>query len=150
MTTVTVVHRGKAVASHVRSRLRGRFTTVSAHMPRSHREHARWSPGRFLNWGADIGEATAAVVKHLLENRPHPEHGYRSCLGLLNLNKRYGSQRLEAACRRAVAIGSPTRRSVLSILEQGLDQLALEPVPEQATLPLTAAHDNVRGADYYH
>ncbi len=149
-TAVTVIHRSKVRASHVRSGLRGRFTTVPAHMPRSHREHAQWSPGRFLNWGADIGEATAAVVKGLLENRPHPEHGYRSCLGLLNLKKRYGAQRLEAACRRALVIGSPTRRSVLSILEKGLDQVAIEPVPEQATLALTPAHDNVRGADYYH
>lgn len=102
-----------------------------------------------MNWGADIGEATAAVVKNLLENRPHPEHGYRSCLGLLNLNKRYGAERLEAACRRALIIGSPTRRSVLSILKQGLDQVALEAVPEQATLVLAPAHDNVRGAAYY-
>lgn len=147
-TAVSIIHRGKSVALHVRSRLRGQFTTVAEHMPRSHRAHARWSPGRFLNWGADIGEATLTVVKSLLENRPHPEHGYRSCLGLLNLKKRYGPERLEAACRRAVAIGSPTRKSVLSILEQGLDRVALD-APEQRTLAFSAEHENVRGATYY-
>jgi len=106
-----------------------------------------------MNWAADIGTATLAVVRHLLENRPHPEHGYRSCLGLLNLHKRYGAGRLEAASRRAVAIGSPTRRSVLSILEQGLDKLPLDPpdgAPEQTTLAFTPEHENVRGAAYYH
>ncbi len=148
--TVSFVHRGNVVACHVRSTVRGKFTTNPAHMPRSHREHAQWSPGRFLNWGAQIGTATAAVVKHLLENRPHPEHGYRSCLGLLNLHRRYGTERLEAACRRAVAIGSPTRKSVLSILEQGLDRVTLESPPTQTTLALDPVHENVRGPGYYH
>ena len=109
----------------------------------------QWTPGRFLNWTADIGPATTAVVKHLLTRRPHPEHGYRSCLGLLNLGKRYGRQRLEAACARAKSIGSPTRKSVLSILTQGLDRVAL-PASEQTTLAFTDPHPNVRGSDYYH
>jgi transposase len=151
-TLVSVLHRGRPVASHVRSRHTGGFTTVPEHMPRSHREHAQWSPGRFMNWAGDIGPSTRSVVRNLLERRPHPEHGYRSCLGLLNLHKRYGAERLEAACRRAVAIGSPTRKSVLSILEQGLDALTLESAdaPEQTTLALTPEHENVRGAGYYH
>ena len=105
-----------------------------------------------MNWGKDIGPSTLAVVRHLLENRPHPEHGYRSCLGLLNLHKRYGGERLEAACQRAVAIDSPSRKSVLSILEQGLDKVPLDSpgAPEQTSLALTPEHDNVRGATYYH
>ena len=118
-------------------------------MPQSHRAHLQWTPERFLNWAADIGPATTAMVKHLLTRRPHPEQGYRSCLGLLNLEKRYGRQRLEAACQRAQTIGSPTRKSVLSILAQGLDRLA-PPAHEQTTLAFTEAHPNLRGSDYYH
>jgi len=148
-TTVAVYHRGHCVAQHARSRRVGQHTTVAEHMPKSHRAHAQWTPGRFLNWATDIGPATTAVVKHLLTRRPHPEHGYRSCLGLLNLHKRYGRERLEAACVRARSIGSLTRKSVLSILSQGLDRVAA-PAPEQTTLAFTESHPNLRGSDYYH
>ena len=88
------------------------------------------------------------MVKRQLEDRPHPEHGYRSCLGLLNHARRYSKVRLEAACERALHIQSPSYRSVTSILKQGLDRQALsEQEDHQAELPL---HANVRGAGYYH
>ena len=86
-------------------------------MPKSHQAHRDWSPGRFLNWAADIGPCTAQVVKQQLEDRPHPEHGYRACLGLLNLGRRYDRQRLEKACERALAIRSASYQSVASILK---------------------------------
>jgi hypothetical protein len=82
-----------------------------------------------------------------MEHRPHPEQGYRACLGLKRLAREYGAQRLEAACARAMSIRSPTYRSVDSILKSALDRQALPPQPTQAALPL---HDNVRGPDYYH
>jgi transposase len=145
--TVEIFHKGQRIASHVRAR-RGGFTTTEAHMPKSHREHRQWSPGRFLNWAREIGPATLEVVKRQLEDRPHPEHGYRSCLGLLNHARRYSKVRLEAACERALHIQSPSYRSVTSILKQGLDRQALsEQEDHQAELPL---HANVRGAGYYH
>lgn len=147
-TTVEVLHRGRRVAAHVRSPRRGQHTTVAEHMPAAHRAHLEWSPGRLLNWGASIGVAVAEVVKHLLHSRPHPEMGYRACLGLLALSRKYGSARLEAACARALAIGSPTRRSVASILAAGLDQHPLPGKPQiECALP---PHANVRGPDYYH
>jgi transposase len=145
--TVEILHKGQRIAAHVRAR-RGGFTTLEAHMPKSHREHRQWSPGRFLNWAREIGPATLEVVKRQLEDRPHPEHGYRSCLGLLNHARRYSKVRLEAACERALYIQSPSYRSVTSILKQGLDRQALsEQEDRQAELPL---HANVRGAGYYH
>jgi transposase len=149
-TTVEIFLKGKRVAVHPR---RGpqRFCTLDAHMPKTHRAHRQWSPGRFMNWAADIGPATLAVVKHQLHNRPHPEHGYRTCLGLLNHARGYGRERLEAACERALAIASPTYQSVTSILKQGLDRQPLEPgadgEEQQPALPL---HANVRGSRYYH
>lgn len=114
-------------------------------MPRSHRAHAEWTPSRLINWGASIGVNTCAVVEHLLKSKPHPEQGYRACLGLLSLARQYGQQRLEAASSLAVQLHSPTRKSVLSIPRTGRDQHP--PVsPEQIDLP---EHANVRGPKYY-
>jgi len=145
-TTVELLHHSKRVAAHVRSGLRGAHSTQPDHMPKAHRAHLEWTPGRFLNWAVEIGPSTRDLVRHLLNQKSHPEQGYRSCLGLLGLSKQYGKDRLEAACQRALALSAPTRRSVLSILRRGLDQVAL-PDPEP-TQPLRT-HENVRGAAYY-
>jgi len=108
---------------------------------------AQGQPGHFLHWGQDIGPCTRQVVQQQLENLPHPEHGYRACLGLLNLSRRYSRVRLERACERALAIRSINYQSIASILKQGLDQQALEGDSHlQDDLPL---HGNVRGATYY-
>ena len=145
--TVEILYHGRRVASHALSTKRGGYTTCPEHMPASHRAHAQWTPGRLLNWAARIGPAVAALVKHLLETKPHPEQGYRACLGLLAAARKYGDARLEAACERSLAIGAPTRRSVLSILAAGLDQKPLTSEDEAWQLPL---HENVRGPTYYH
>ena len=146
---VELFYRGRRVAAHARSLQHGAQTTLTAHMPRSHQAHQQWSPQRLLQWAARIGPDTHRVVDHLLAHKPHPEQGYRSCLGLLSLQKLYGPGRLEAACGRALILGSPTRRSVDTILKAGLDRL--EPAPDQPQLPLSTAamHENLRGADYY-
>ncbi|MET0105085.1 MAG: IS21 family transposase [Sedimenticola sp.] len=145
--TVEVMHKGKRVASHQRHG-RERYVTLSEHMPKSHREHRDWSPGRFLNWAGEIGPATQQVIKQQLEDRPHQEHGYRACLGLLSLARRYDRKRLERACERALFIRSASYQSINSILKQGLDKEPLEQEEtQQGELPL---HSNVRGAGYYH
>ncbi len=138
---------GQRVASHARSPLAGRHTTMTAHMPKSHQKHLEWTPQRLLNWGERIGSATAAIIRCLLEDRPHPEMGYRSCLGVFSLARRYGEDRLEAACARALTIGSPKRKTIQSILEAGLDRHADLLPAADAPLPM---HTNVRGPDYYH
>lgn len=148
-TTVECFSAGQRIASHACSHRKGAHTTVVEHMPKAHQKHLEWTPGRFLTWALDIGPRTRDVVKHLLEHRPHPEHGYRSCLGLLGLAKRFGPARLEAACERALIIGAPTRKSVLSILDKGLDRAPLPAAEPQTTRPLPT-HDNVRGPGYYH
>ena len=89
-TTVECFFKGKRVAAHARSNARGRHTTLPEHMPESHRKHQQWTPGRLLNWALSIGPGTRDVVRWQLENRPHPEQGYRACLGLLNLASHYG------------------------------------------------------------
>jgi hypothetical protein len=115
-------------------------------MPKSHREHAEWSPSRLIHWAGTIGPSTRAVVEYQLTHKRHPEQGYRTCLGVMALAREHGPERLEAAATRALAIGSPTRTSVKSILERNLDKKAAHE-PEELSLPL---HDNVRGPGYYH
>lgn len=117
-------------------------------MPASHRAHAEWSPGRMLNWAATVGPNTGVLVRHQLESLPHPEQGYRACLGFMRLARVYGKERLEAACTRAVTLGARRYKSIASILKTGLDRQPL-PDPVQPELPLPI-HGNVRGSSYYH
>ena len=152
--TVEVFRRGERVASHRRSFERGRHTTLAEHMPKAHQKHLEWSPSRIREWAATVGEKTAALAEAILESRPHPEQGYRSCLGILRLGKRYGNDRLEAACDRALIAGARSYRHVDSILKRGLDRL---PPPESPNGDAATAekeapvnHENVRGRDYYH
>ena len=146
--SVEIFHRHQRIAVHPRHGAQP-FSTLPEHMPRSHRAHREWSPSRFLRWAEEIGPETRAVVQGQLENRPHPEHGYRACLGLLRLARRFDPARLEAACRRASRIGSPNYASIQSILSSGLDLLEEEQDEAPASRPLPT-HENVRGADYYH
>lgn len=145
--TVEVFFRNKRVASHPRLSGRGRHHTDPAHMPAAHRAHAEWSPSRLIAWGDKTGQATGRVVAEILRRLPHPEQGYRSCLGLLRLGKAYGPDRLEAACLRAERLGSPRYRTVKNILVSGADRCLFdEDAPSTPPLPI---HENVRGAGYY-
>ncbi len=145
-TTVEAFAGNQRVACHALSRRRGGHTTVDEHMPASHRAHRQWTPQRLIAWGERIGAATARVVRWQMEHRPHPEQGYRACLGLQRLTREFGPARLEAACARALSIGAPTYRSVASILKNALDR---QQHSTAADVPLPR-HDNVRGPDYYH
>jgi transposase len=145
-TTVECLHRGNRVASHVRSFVRNGYTTVAAHMPESHRSHAEWTPERLVHWAARSGPATARAAEAILARRQHPQQNFRSVQGVMRLGKTYGDVRLEAACQRALSIGTCSYISIESILKKGLDKQAL---PQQITLSLPVEHDNVRGPDYY-
>jgi len=146
-TTVECFHKGQRVASHLRSHLKGHHTTVPEHMPKAHREYAEWTPQRLVRWAEQSGAATAEVIAHILAHRPHPQQGFRSCLGILRLAERYGADRLEAACRRALRLNACRYKSIESMLRRGLDRQAL---PEQRELALPAVHEHLRGPDYYH
>ena len=144
--TVEVLYDGQRVAAHARSWRRGGFTTDPPHRPKSHREYLEWTPSRMTRWAEKTGPHTATVVTRIIEERSHPEQGYRPCLGILRLGERYSPERLEAACHRALTIQGVSYRSIKSILENGLDRV---PIEEQATLELPQKHDNLRGPDYY-
>ena len=147
-TTVEVFRGGRRVASHPREHGRRRYITDPAHMPPSHRAHLEWTPSRLVAWAATVSPETAAFVERIMVSRPHPEHAYRACLGVMNLAKRYGNDRVGAACARAMASGAISYSSVKSILAENLDRLPL-PAPANAPPPPPAEHENLRGAGYW-
>jgi transposase len=144
--TVELFQSGKRIASHARSSIAYRPTTLAEHMPKSHRAHLEWTPSRLIHWAETVGAATAEVIRAILASKPHPEMGYRACLGILRLAKTYSEQRLEAASQRALQLQACSYSSLRSILKRSLDR--------QTTLVVEPAkpgpcHENVRGADYY-
>jgi transposase len=143
--TVECFYKSKRVASHIRSYLPGRHTTVKEHMPETHRKWIDWSPQRFIRWAEKIGPQTRTLIEKILTSRPHPQQGFRSCLGILRLSKSYGDERLEAACARALAIDGTSYRSVESILKHSLDATSFCVKDD----PGSVAHENIRGAGYY-
>jgi transposase len=146
--TVEVLFKNRRVALHRRSYLKGRHTTLPEHMPKAHQKYLEWTPSRLIRWAGQIGPHTQNLVRLILESRPHPEQGYRSCLGLLRLEKRYSTERLEAACARALAFKAYSYKNVESILKKGLDQQPLITPSPQNRLPLLE-HQNLRGRQYY-
>jgi transposase len=147
--TVEIFLRNERIASHPKSRERGRHTTSKEHMPVAHRAHSEWSPSRIINWAKTIGPETTTLVEAILAERRHPEQGYRSCLGILRLGKKYGIDRLEVACARAVAVRARSYRHVDSILKNGLDRIP-PTTTENNNDTRRLTHENVRGRDYYH
>ena len=146
-TTLVELYRAeRRVASHRRLHGRGKVATLPEHMPAAHRAHAQWTPSRLINWASQSGPATATVVAEILNRRRHPEQGYRACLGIMRLGKRYGHARLEAASRRAVHLEAYSYRTLNNILSSGFDQQPLA-APEEA--PAGPDHDNIRGPGYY-
>jgi transposase len=147
-TTVEIFFKNERVASHLRSFEKGKATTKAEHMPASHRAHAEWTPSRILEWVRKTGPNALALAEEIMRRRPHPQQGFRSCLGIIRLGERYGTERLERACARAVRHRAYSYRSVEAILKNKLDQVDDEVATEkQGTLPL---HGNLRGSSYYH
>lgn len=145
-TTVEILHKGQRVASHLRSHGHGQTITHAEHRPRSHQAHLEWPPSRLVNWALTIGPATARLFERSLEDRPHPEMGYRACLGLMRLARQYSPQRMEAAAQRALLTGACRYQSVKSILKNSLDSV---PVASNTIDPPAAPHAYVRGSEYF-
>jgi len=148
--TVEIFHKGKRVAAHMRSSGNRRHTTVAEHMPSAHRRYAQWSPGRIRCYAATTGPNTEILVDVIMRNRPHPEQGFRSAIGILRLAKTHGTERLEAACKRALEIGAPSYTSVASILRNNLDRREAPKSSKGATDGPAIDHPNIRGPKYFH
>lgn len=143
---IEIFHDHQRVASHARSTRPNQHVTLAGHMPLAHQAHQEWTPERIAHWALKIGPATSRVVQEVMDRRTHPQQGFRSCIGIISLAKGVGSLRCEAACVRALAIGSPSYQSIKSILHHRLDEAQLPAI--QLTLPCPE-HPNIRGAEYY-
>ena len=143
---IEVLFKNKRVACHVRSSKAGGFTTLPEHMPKSHQKYLEWTPSRIIRWAEKTGPNTQQMVTQIMNTRSHPQQGFRACLGVMRLAKRYSDQRLENACARALAIRSYSYKSVNSILKKGLDK---QPMPSTQRAAQPIDHPNIRGNDYY-
>jgi Transposase and inactivated derivatives len=144
--TVEIFHGGKRVASHLRSRGRNRAITEAGHRPKSHQAHLEWTPSRMVDWAGKVGPHTAQLVGRILEDKPHPEMGYRAGLGLIRLARKYSPERMEAACECALACGAIGYKHVKSILQNGLDSQPAAAARETRSAP---DHENLRGPEYF-
>jgi len=143
--TVEILHQGTRVASHPRSRGRDQVITNDEHRPKSHRSHLQWTPSRMIHWAETIGPHTARLFERIMHDKPHPEMGYRGCLGIIRLAEKYSAPRVEAACERALLTGACRYKSVESILKNSLDQ-----IPPSSPAPAsTPPHANIRGSEYF-
>lgn len=144
--TVELFHRGKRVASHLRSNKPHKHTTLPEHMPSSHRRYRDWTHERIQREAAKIGPQAAALVDLILRSKPHPEQGFRSCIGIVRLVKRYAIERVEAACARALTLNTRSYTSVVTILKNNAEKPTSSTTEESQVL----IHHNIRGAGYYH
>lgn len=146
--TVEIFHKGQRIASHPRAPNRRGHTTLPEHMPSAHRRHAAWTPARLVAYAEKIGPSTAALFDAIMADRPHPEQGFRTCLGILALTRSYDNARVDAACRRAVSIKARSVASIRSILKNGLDRAFLDEDGHSDREPVR--HGNIRGGGYFH
>lgn len=146
-TTVEIYSQGKRVASHVRCYKKGEYLTIEEHRPYEHKKYLEWSPDRVKRWAGKIGDQTAEVVEKIMASKRHPEHGFRACLGVIRLAKKFTPERLELACKKALETGALRYKSIKSILENHLESREDASSEEEGrTLPV---HENIRGGQYY-
>ena len=144
--TIEIFHKGVRVASHARSHEPNKATTLDEHRPKSHQRYLEWTPSRLVEWGRKIGPLTAELLERIMACKPHPEQGYRACLGIIRLGGKYGKPRVEAVARRALLHKTYSYKSVESMLRHNLDTLP-EPGAEPPRPPLD--HPNIRGSEYF-
>jgi transposase len=142
---VEIYHKNTRIAFHKRNLTQNKYTTVAEHMPPNHRFYKDWCPEKILEWAAKKGPNVQELVAKLLEKGTYPEQTYKTCLGVINLSKQYGNQRVDLACQRALEFHYYSYKAVKNILAKGLENIA-EVASLQSKLP---DHENIRGSDYY-
>lgn len=143
--TVAIYYDNIRIVQHRRIRVPNDYTTLPAHMPPEHRHYAEWNPERFIKWGQSIGDDAAEMIRVVLKSKKHPEQAFKTCMGILNLAKEHGPDRLNKACGRALGFGFHSYRRVKNILDRGLEEGRFE---ESMELPVSS-HENIRGSQYY-
>jgi transposase len=141
---IEVFHRGQRIATHQRRYGGKRHGTDPDHMPSSHRRYAEWTPERFERWGRSIGPETEGLITAILYRRRHPEHGFRTCLGILRLYRDLDPVYAEKVSARALALGVHHYKGIASIITSR----RLEPHSTSDTA--VTDHGNLRGRNYFH
>lgn len=141
---VEIYKNSQRICAHQRSERAYGYTTVADHMPPSHQKYLEWTPQRILEWAEKYGDAVKRLVEKIMASRSHPEQAFKSCLGIIRLEKNYSALRLNAACQRALDYRAYSYRAITNILSKNLDQHVSESDPKK-----TLTHENIRGADYY-
>jgi len=142
---VAIYYDNIRIVQHKRDRSPNGYTTLHSHMPASHRYYAQWSPERFLKWAQAIGDDVAEIIQVVLKSRKHPEQAFKTCMGILNLVKKHGPDRLNKACARALGFGFYSYKRIKNILDRSLEE---EPLAESRELTVSS-HENIRGSQYY-
>ena len=142
---VEVFYKYGLIARHERTKKIYGYTTTKEHMASTHQFVAEWSPERFISLASEVGSPVEEFIKLVLINKPHPEQGYKSCMGILSFERRVGRERLAAACSRALDYGTYSYAIIKNILERNLDRLPEPEVIEQ----IIPEHNNIRGRSYY-
>jgi transposase len=142
--TIEIFHRGKRIAVHQRRYGGRRYGTNPEHMPSSHRRYAEWTPARFHRWAASIGPQTEGLIIAILASRPHPEQGFRTCLGVLRLYRDLGRDHAETISARAVEIGGLTCKSIAALIT---NHKATRAAGNPGAI---SDHADLRGPGYFH
>lgn len=143
--TVEIYENNIRIASYIRNRKPNEYTTMTEHMPERHKYMTDWNPERFLSWARNIGEDSEKMIEIVLSLKKHPEQTYKTCLGILTSAKKYGNERLNRACKRALFYECYSYRRIKTILDNNIDDLNDQ--PDLFSLP--AIHENLRGSEYY-
>lgn len=146
---IEVFHQSEIISTHKRvENAHYRHSTIAEHMPPKHAEYVKWTPEKILDWAQTSGKATRTFCEQIIASRKHPEQGFRTCLGVLRLEKTYDQDRLEKACSMALGMKSYRYRTVLDILRSKKDKVNQnkKSIPTPVNIP---AHENIRGSSYY-
>ena len=142
---IEVYYKYNRIALHPRHRKKYAYTTTKEHMASHHNFVSEWSSEKFIRWAGNIGQDCQDYIIKILDKKQHPEQSYKSCMGVLQLNKKVGRIRLNNACKRALDYGAYNYNIIVNILEKGWD--VIEDTPEeQSQVP---NHKNIRGKEYY-
>lgn len=143
---VEIFYNNERVAIHQRSKAAYQYSTKNEHRPKNHQYTAKWSPARFISWGGSISPEVEKIIKHVLDSRPHPEQAYKSCMGILNLEKKYDSQDLIKACQKALETRCYNYKFIKNTLENKTFNLSKEEELQQIEI---TDHENIRGKEFY-
>lgn len=149
LTTIAVYYNRQRIAIHKRNPKAGTYNTNKDHLSSTHKQYTQWSPEYFENKARQHGDCVAKCTRHIIANVPHPEIGYKRVMGLIQLHKNYGSERLNAACKKALELDIISYKRIQNILKNNMDKHSLFYQSLEGHTSHIPKHENIRGASTY-